>query len=110
MKALFIDNFGLSTYNLAVEFEKNGCEVLVYGNDADMKIINGVIKKFKPKLIVITPGPEHDSGNSADVVRAYQGQIPIFGIGIGCIIKAFEGRMNKSAANHDRIVKISHVG
>ena len=112
MKILFIDNFGLSTYNLAEEFEKNDCEVLVYGNDADMKVIEGIVKKFKPKLIVITPGPENenDSGNSVDVVRAYQGQIPIFGIGLGCIIQAFDGKMGKSAANHNRIVKISHDG
>ena len=110
MKIIFIDNFGLSTYNLAEEFEKNDCEVLVYGNDVDMKIINDAVKKFKPKLIVITPGPENTAGNSVDVVRAYQGQIPILSIGLGCIIEAFEGKMSKPAANHNRIVKISHDG
>jgi len=109
MKILFIDNPGF-TYNLVDEFEKRDCEVLVYGNDTDMKVIDNVIKKFKPKLIVIS-GYGKDVGNSVDVIQAYQGQIPIFGVGFGCecIIKAFEGKVNRSpAVNHGKIAKIEH--
>ena len=110
MKVLFIDNSGLSTYNLVDEFEKKDCEVLVYSNDTDKKIIDAVIKKFKPKLIVIS-GYGNDAGNSVDVIRAYQGQISIFGIGFGyeCIIEAFEGKVNSGTViNPGKIIKISH--
>tara|TARA_Y100000310_G_scaffold93787_2_gene91332 strand:- start:12077 stop:12646 length:570 start_codon:yes stop_codon:yes gene_type:complete len=109
MRVLFIDNPGL-TYNLVDEFEKRDCEVLVYGNDADMNVIDNTIKSFKPKLIVIS-GYGKDVGNSIDVIHAYQGQIPIFGIGFGCecIVKAFEGKVSRSpTVNHGKIAKISH--
>jgi len=109
MRVLFIDNFGF-TYNLVDEFEKRDCEVLVYRNDADMKVIDNVVKKFKPKLIVIS-GYGRDAGNSIDVIRAYQGQIPIFGVGFGseCIIEAFEGKVARSPAIlHGKTTKIEH--
>ena len=111
MRVLFIDNPGF-TYNLVDEFEKKDCEVLVYSNNADMKIIDNAIKKFKPKLIVISGcGDVKDAGNSIDIIRIYQGQIPIFGVGFGCecIIEAFEGKVNRSPViNHGKITKINH--
>ena len=112
MNVLVIDNFDLFTYNLVDEFEKKECEVLVYRNDTDMKIIDSVIRKFKPKLIVISSGPARDYGISIDVIRTYQGQIPIFGVGSGMhfIIEAFEGKVNKATANHSNLAKINHDG
>lgn len=110
MRVLFIDNFGLSTYNLVDEFKKKDCDVLVYGNNVDMKIIDNIIKNFKPKLIVVS-GYGKDTGNSVDVIRSYQGQIPIFGVGFGCecIIEAFEGKVSRnSTINHGKIIDVSH--
>jgi anthranilate synthase/aminodeoxychorismate synthase-like glutamine amidotransferase len=111
MRVLFIDNSGF-TYNIVDEFEKKDCEVLVYGNDVDIKVIDNAVKQFKPKLIVISGyGNIKDAGNSVDVIMNYQGQIPIFGIGFGCecIIEAFEGKISKSAViNHGKIIKVSH--
>ncbi|MEK6948947.1 MAG: anthranilate/aminodeoxychorismate synthase component II, partial [Nanoarchaeota archaeon] len=80
MRVLVIDNLDLFTYNLVDELEKKECEVLVYGNGVDMKIIDNAVKNFKPKLIVISSGAADEPGISIDVVRAYQGQIPIFGV------------------------------
>src|SRR3990172_8923770 len=94
MKALFIDNFDF-TYSLADEFEKKGCEVLVYRNDADLRVIDAAIKKFKPSLIVVSgSGSIKNSGNSSEIISAYHGKIPIFGIGVGhhCIISLFDGK------------------
>jgi len=110
MKVLFIDNFDLFTYNLVDEFEKQDCEVVVYRNDVDMKIIENVVKKFKPKLIVISSGCGN-TGNAVDVIRSYYGKIPIFGVGLGhqCIIEAFEGSVDRSAVMvHGRSVKVTH--
>jgi len=71
MKALFIDNFDF-TYSLADEFEKKGCEVLVYRNDADLRVIDAAIKKFKPSLIVVSgSGSIKNSGNSSEIISAH---------------------------------------
>jgi anthranilate synthase/aminodeoxychorismate synthase-like glutamine amidotransferase len=113
MKVLFIDNLDLFTYNLVDEFEKKDCEVLVYRNDVDIKVIDSTVKKFKPDLIVISPGSgsPKDAGNSVDTIRNYCGQIPILGVGLGhlCIIEAFEGKVNRiSVISHGKLTKIKH--
>ena len=115
MKVLFIDNLDLFTYNLVDEFEKKGCETLVYGNDVNIKVIDSIVKKFKPNLIVISSGSGNpkDAGNSIDVIRSYCGQIPILGVGLGhlCIIESFEGKVNRaSVINHGKLTKIKHDG
>ena len=111
MRVFFIDNLGF-TYNLIDEFKKRDCEVISYRNNVDMKIIDNVISKFKPNLIVISSGSEKDTGNSVDVIRSYCGKIPIFGVGSGnlCIIEAFEGKVNKSVVLHGKLIKIKHDG
>ena len=109
MKILFIDNLGAFTYNLVDEFEKKDCEVLIYRNSVDIKIIDSVIKKFRPKLIVISSGPE--GGNSVDIIRNYCGKIPIFGVGLGheCIIEVFEGKVNRAPViNHGKMTQVKH--
>ena len=113
MKVLFIDNFDLFTYNLMDEFAKRNCEVVVYRNDIDVKIIENAIKKFKPGLIVISSGPGNpsNSGNSLDIIRGYAGKIPIIGIGLGfqCIIEAFNGIVDKAPeVFHGKPSKVSH--
>ncbi len=115
MRVLIIDNFGLFTYNLADEFEKKECEVIVYRNDTNIKIIDNAVKKFRPNLIVIAPGPENaaNAGVSVEVIQAYQGKIPILGIGLGheCIIESFGGSVGRSSViAHGKTAKISHDG
>lgn len=111
MRVFFIDNPGF-TYNLVDEFEKKDCEVLVYSNNTNIKIIDNAIKKFKPKLIVISGyGNVKEFGVCVDIIRTYQGQISIFGVGFGCdcIIEAFEGKLSKSSIiNNGKIIKINH--
>jgi anthranilate synthase/aminodeoxychorismate synthase-like glutamine amidotransferase len=104
VKVLFIDNGGF-TYNLVEEFKKRDCEVEVYGNDVDANIIDNVIKKSKPKLIVISGNAK---GNAIDIVMAYQGQIPIFGVGYKHLIGAFEGKVSSSIVGHGKIIKVNH--
>ena len=115
MKILVIDNFDSFTYNLVDEFEKRGCEVLVYRNNTDMKIIAKVVKEFKPKLIVISPGPSNpaNAGNSIAIISEYAEKIPIFGVCLGmqCIVEAFEGKVGRcSEILHGKPSKIQHDG
>ena len=115
MKVLLIDNFDLFTYNLADEFEKKECEVMIYRNDTDIKIIDNAVKKFKPNLIAIASGSGNaaNSGACVEIIQAYQGKIPILGIGLGheCIIEAFGGSVGRSPViAHGRTAKITHDG
>ena len=100
MKILLIDNFDSFTYNLVDEFEKRGCEVVVYRNNTDMKIIDNLMKTLKPRLIVISPGPSapKDAGISNEVIARYWHKTPIFGVclGLQCIVEAFGGRVDKA--------------
>ena len=115
MRVFFIDNFDSFTYNLVDEFEKRNCEVLVYGNNADIKMIDSAIKKFKPNLIVICSGTgaPKDAGNSMGVIRNHYEKIPVFGVGLGhlCIIEVFGGNVDKSIEIvSGKPSKISHDG
>ncbi len=113
VKVLFIDNFDSFTYNLVDEFQKRDCEVLVYRNNIDIKLISEVMKKFKPGLIVISPGPgtPRQAGISKEIIQAYHEKIPIFGVCLGhqCIIEVFGGRVDKAVETiHGKPSKITH--
>lgn len=113
LAVLFIDNFDSFTYNLVDEFEKRNCEVLVYRNNVDIGTIDSAIKKFKPKLIVISPGPgtPRRAGNSIQVIQRYHKNIPILGVCLGhqCIIEAFEGSVSRAMEIvHGKSSKIVH--
>lgn len=100
MKVLMIDNFDSFTYNLVDEFEKRNCNVEVYRNNIGLENFEKIVKKMKPGLIVISPGPSYpkDAGISIDVIKKYAGKIPIFGVCLGhqCIIEAFGGIVNRA--------------
>ena len=113
MRVLFIDNFDSFTYNLVDEFEKRGCEVLVYRNNIDMTLLDKEINRFKPKLIVISPGPgtPEESGNCIPIIKEFHKKIPIFGVCLGhqCIISAFGGVVSRAPeVLHGKPSRISH--
>jgi len=113
MRVFFIDNFGSFTYNLVEEFEKKGCEVVVYRSDADIEVIESEIKKFKPNLIVIGSGAPLNRSMSMQIIEAYYKKIPIFGVGIGngCIIEAFGGNIGKAPeVSFGKQSKVAHDG
>lgn len=113
VKVLFIDNFDSFTYNLADEFQKRNCEILVYRNNIDMKIIEQAVKNFKPVLIVISPGPGNPkkAGISKEIIEKYHEKIPIFGVCLGhqAVIEFFGGRIDKAVETiHGKPSKITH--
>lgn len=115
MKVLFIDNFDSFTYNLVEEFQKRKCSVLIYRNDTGIKIIDKAVRKFRPNLIVISPGPSNpkNAGSSIAVIKNYYKKIPIFGVCLGhqCIIEAFGGRVDKAPETiHGKYSMILHDG
>ncbi len=112
-KILFIDNFDSFTFNLVEEFTKRNCEVMVFRNNTPMEIIGNVVKKFKPELIVISPGPSapKDAGNTIEIIKKYSEAIPIFGdcLGMQAIVEAFEGVVGKAKETiHGKASRIIH--
>ncbi len=113
MNIFLIDNFDSFTYNLVDEFEKRNCNVLVYRNNVDLKVIDAEIKRFKPRLIVISPGPgtPEKAGNCIEIIRKYGKKISIFGVCLGhqCLIEAFCGKVGKAPEIvHGKSSKIKH--
>ncbi len=115
LKVLFIDNFDSFTYNLADEFQKRDCEILVYRNNINSEIAEKVMQTFKPDLIVISPGhgTPKQAGISKGIIIKYHKSIPIFGVCLGhqCIIEVFGGRIDKAIEIvHGKPSKIIHDG
>jgi len=113
MKVLLIDNFDSFTYNLVEEFQKRECSVLVYRNNTGIEIIEKAVKKFRPNLIAVSPGPSSPkyAGNSIDIIKIYHKKIPIFGVCLGhqCIIEAFGGKVDKATETmHGKCSRILH--
>ena len=79
---LMIDNYDSFTFNLVQYFGELGAQVEVHRND---HISIDQIEKLNPKHIVISPGPctPNEAGVSMDVIRRFQGEIPILGVCLG---------------------------
>ncbi|HRY86002.1 MAG TPA: anthranilate/aminodeoxychorismate synthase component II, partial [Candidatus Omnitrophota bacterium] len=65
---LVIDNYDSFTYNLVQYLGELGADPRVWRND---EITIPAIKRFRPKNIVISPGPKtpKEAGISCDVIR-----------------------------------------
>lgn len=81
-KILMIDNYDSFTYNLVHYIEEFGAKVNVVRND---EISINKIKKYKPDIIFISPGPcsPKEAGISVKIVKELAGKIPIFGVCLG---------------------------
>ncbi|OED50112.1 anthranilate/aminodeoxychorismate synthase component II [Endozoicomonas sp. (ex Bugula neritina AB1)] len=79
---LMIDNYDSFTFNLVQYFGELGAQVDVHRND---HITIGAIEKLNPNHIVVSPGPctPNEAGISMDVIRHFQGRIPILGVCLG---------------------------
>lgn len=96
LHVLLIDNFDSFTFNLAYEFETQGCKVDVWRNSTSVEKILQLMEKLpKPNLVVISPGPgtPRDAGCCIEVIQRSQGAFPIFGVCLGhqAIVEAFGG-------------------
>ena len=79
---LMIDNYDSFTYNLVQYFGVLGVEVRVVRND---KISVEEVAAFKPRRIVISPGPGDPTGAGVSVplIRRFAGEVPILGVCLG---------------------------
>jgi para-aminobenzoate synthetase component 2 len=109
---LLIDNYDSFTYNLVQAFLVLGAEVQVYRNDA---ITPDEARKLQPSHLCISPGPgtPYDAGVSMDMIRAFAGSIPVFGVCLGhqSIVEVFGGKVVRAGRlMHGKTSIVEHDG
>jgi anthranilate synthase component 2 len=109
---LMIDNYDSFTYNLVQYFGELGEEVRTVRND---EITLDEIGKMAPERICISPGPKTpaQAGVSVDILREFQGKLPILGVCLGhqAIGAAFGGTVIRAKqVMHGKTSQIAHTG
>jgi len=111
-RLLLIDNYDSFTYNLVQAFLVLGADVLVHLNDA---ITVDEAKALAPTHLCISPGPgtPRDAGVSIDMIKAFAGSIPVFGVCLGhqSIVEAFGGEVVRAGRlMHGKVSQVEHDG
>ena len=109
-RLLLIDNYDSFTYNLVQAFMVLGADVHVYRNDA---ISIDQARALAPTHLCISPGPgtPQRAGVSMAMVRAFAGQIPVFGVCLGhqSMVEVFGGKVVRAGRlMHGKTSLIDH--
>jgi anthranilate synthase/aminodeoxychorismate synthase-like glutamine amidotransferase len=111
-RLLLIDNYDSFTYNLVQAFLVLGAEVEVIRNDA-IRVEDALRKNLTHLCISPGPGTPRDAGVSIDMIRAFAGRLPIFGVCLGhqSIVEAFGGDVVRAPRlMHGKTSLVSHDG
>jgi anthranilate synthase/aminodeoxychorismate synthase-like glutamine amidotransferase len=111
-RLLLIDNYDSFTYNLVQAFLVEGAEVDVRRND---EITIDQALALKPTHVCISPGPgtPYDAGISMDIIRAFAGLVPVFGVCLGhqSITEVFGGKVVRAGRlMHGKTSLVTHDG
>jgi anthranilate synthase/aminodeoxychorismate synthase-like glutamine amidotransferase len=111
-RLLLIDNYDSFTYNLVQAFLVLGADVRVHRNDA---ITVEEAMALEPTHLCISPGPgtPYDAGVSMDMIRAFAGRIPVFGVCLGhqSIVEVFGGKVVRAGRlMHGKTSLVNHDG
>jgi anthranilate synthase/aminodeoxychorismate synthase-like glutamine amidotransferase len=111
-KVLVIDNYDSFTYNLVQYLAELGAEVKVARND---EITPAEAQRAGATHLVISPGPKRpeDAGVANDLIRAFEGKIPVLGVCLGhqCIGYVFGAKVERAGRiMHGKVSKIYHDG
>jgi anthranilate synthase/aminodeoxychorismate synthase-like glutamine amidotransferase len=111
-RLLLVDNYDSFTYNLVQAFLVLGAEVDVRRND---EITVEAALALAPTHLCISPGPgtPYDAGVSMDMIRAFAGRVPVFGVCLGhqSIVEVFGGKVVRAGRlMHGKTSTIEHDG
>ncbi|MEO6187179.1 MAG: aminodeoxychorismate/anthranilate synthase component II [Steroidobacteraceae bacterium] len=111
-RLLLIDNYDSFTYNLVQAFLVLGADVRVIRND---EITVEAAKQLDITHLCISPGPgtPRDAGVSMDMISAFAGRLPIFGVCLGhqAIVEAFGGDVVRAGRlMHGKTSFVKHDG
>jgi len=109
---LMIDNYDSFTYNLVQYLGELGADVVVERND---QITIEEVEALAPERIMLSPGPctPAEAGISLDVIKHFQGKLPIFGVCLGhqSIGQAFGGDIIRAEEiMHGKTSTMHHKG
>jgi anthranilate synthase/aminodeoxychorismate synthase-like glutamine amidotransferase len=107
---LVIDNFDSFTYNLVQYFGQLGVEQRVFRNN---EITAEKALALNPDRVLLSPGPctPSDAGNTLDIIGAFAGRKPIFGVCLGhqAVGQYFGGRVVRAGRlMHGKTSPITH--
>lgn len=111
---ILIDNYDSFVYNLAAYIRELSSSVEVIRNDCvDMEVLRQRVDAGEIDGIIISPGPKRpeDSGCSEEIIRRFEGIVPILGVCLGhqTIAYRYGGTVQKgSRPMHGKITEISH--
>jgi anthranilate synthase/aminodeoxychorismate synthase-like glutamine amidotransferase len=110
VRLLLIDNYDSFTYNLVQAFLMQGAEVAVHRNDA-LSVEQALA--LAPTHVCISPGPgtPYDAGTSMDMIRAFAGRVPLFGVCLGhqSITEVFGGKVVRAGRlMHGKTSTVTH--
>lgn len=106
---LLVDNYDSFTFNIYEYLKILKQEVIVINNDDD-----SLFKLDFEEIshIIISPGPKRpeNAGYSLDIIKKYEGIIPILGVCLGyqCINYLNGGTLKKGRPVHGIVEKINH--
>ncbi|MDI6724771.1 MAG: aminodeoxychorismate/anthranilate synthase component II [Methanobacterium sp.] len=110
---LILDNYDSFTYNLYQLIGELEKDIMVKRND---EISVEEIRQINPDQIIISPGPgnplnKRDFGICMDVIKEFNGIIPILGVCLGHqgIFAAFGGKITRAKPIHGKLSKIHHT-
>ncbi len=111
-RLLLIDNYDSFTYNLVQAFLVLGAEVDVRRND---EIGVEEARALSPTHLCISPGPgtPQEAGVSMQMIHAFAGSIPVFGVCLGhqSIVECFGGKVVRAGRlMHGKTSLIEHDG
>ena len=111
-RLLLIDNYDSFTYNLVQAFLILGADVRVHRND---QITIEQAFALEPTHLCISPGPgtPSDAGISMQMIAAFAGKIPVFGVCLGhqSLVEVFGGKVVRAGRlMHGKTSMVTHDG
>jgi anthranilate synthase/aminodeoxychorismate synthase-like glutamine amidotransferase len=111
-RLLLIDNYDSFTYNLVQAFLVLGADVRVLRND-EVTVEEALRMDITHLCISPGPGTPHDAGVSMDMIRAFAGKLPVFGVCLGhqSIVEVFGGDVVRAPRlMHGKTSVVKHDG
>src|ERR1700736_3583163 len=111
-RILLIDNYDSFTYNLVQAFLGFGAQVDVHRNDA-ITVQQALSQNHTHLVISPGPGTPRAAGVSMQMIEAFAGRIPVFGVCLGhqSIVEVFGGKVVRAGRlMHGKTSTVEHDG